>query len=301
MRSRKPKPRPYPAAFACEQGLKQHPFHGRASAVCVSSSPVPVSQQRASTTPNLRPTSRPSHHALAPPPLTSPPILDPERPAASTNNAIRFASRARPALRAPPPTLAQSHARPSLANSAPLPVLTRICPHAARAHMSHCAPASHMHDNATAAIPLCASHPPKSSSRAPGYGRIPHTAHPSSLVPAYTHPRPLPRVPPSRERERPVGMRAGGSERGARAIAMESPSPHCCTPYLSPLHPLLPHRLAVAPAVPPSPRPSPAHARTPAAPASLDVSPANAPSHLYRYKPNRYYSRLVRDLGRDWT
>ncbi|KAJ6523648.1 hypothetical protein DFH09DRAFT_1372381 [Mycena vulgaris] len=164
--------------------------------------------------------------------------------------------------------------------------------------------------------PTCTTTPPRQSPGVPrtrpnhlrarlatAASRMPHPAYRASLVPlpAYTHPRPPPQVPPSHERERPVGMRAGGSERSAPAIAMESPSPHCCTPYLSPLHPLLPRRLAVAPAVPPSPRPSPAHPRTPAAPAFLDVSPANAPSHLYRYKPNRYYSRLVRDLGRDWT
>ncbi|KAJ6570487.1 hypothetical protein DFH09DRAFT_1313084 [Mycena vulgaris] len=91
-------------------------------------------------------------------------------------------------------------------------------------------------------------HPPKSSSCAPSYGRIPYSPR-APLVPAYTHPRPPPRMPPPSNENAQACMCSG---RGARAIAMESPSPRrlhpspfATAPLLltaSPLHPLCPPR-----------------------------------------------------------
>ncbi|KAJ6555315.1 hypothetical protein DFH09DRAFT_1492529 [Mycena vulgaris] len=111
-----------------------------------------------------------------------------------------------------------------------------------------------------------ASQAPRCCSRAHWFRPIarPHRRHPrgsgtavsrvhspcASLVPAYTPLRPPPSPTASLELERLVA--------------------HARQP--SPLHSLFPRRLAPAPAVPPSLRPSPAHPRAPAAPASLDVS-----------------------------
>ncbi|KAJ6523658.1 hypothetical protein DFH09DRAFT_189846 [Mycena vulgaris] len=137
-------------------------------------------------------------------------------------------------------------------------------------------------------------HPPKSSSRAPSYGRIPYSPR-APLVPAYTHPRPPPRMPPPSNENAQACMCSG---RGARAIAMESPSPrrlHCppfaTAPLLltaSPLHPLCPLAASLAgepPAHPLRPRPSTSRPRIPRH-TCTDTSPIGALT-------------FVRDLGRD--
>ncbi|KAJ6509786.1 hypothetical protein DFH09DRAFT_1333999 [Mycena vulgaris] len=139
--------------------------------------------------------------------------------------------------------------RLSITSLAPLSVL--VCPYPA-----HAVPRRMPHARRHLRTTLCAPHPPKSSPPAPSYRRIPYPpARPPSLVPAYTHLRPPPPTTLPLERERPgapARPRAGGSEHGAPAVAMGSPSPRRCTPHPSSLHLLHPRRLAAAPAAPPS-------------------------------------------------
>ncbi|KAJ6570477.1 hypothetical protein DFH09DRAFT_1313077 [Mycena vulgaris] len=77
--------------------------------------------------------------------------------------------------------------------------------------------------------------------------RVPRPSSPHTRISARR------RRPPSPSNENAQArMRAGGSEHGAPAVAMGSPSPRRCTPHPSSLHLLHPRRLAAAPAAPPS-------------------------------------------------
>ncbi|KAJ6523664.1 hypothetical protein DFH09DRAFT_1419421 [Mycena vulgaris] len=126
-------------------------------------------------------------------------------------------------------------AAPSAAQSHAQPFHHKPCANLARTQLTRRAN--------TSAPALCALHPPKSSLRSPGYGRIPYSPR-APLVSAYTHPCPPPRMPPPSNENAQARMH---SERGARAIAMESPSPRR-------LHP---PPFATAPAAPSPPRHSP--------------------------------------------